>query len=69
MVDEVGHEGHRRGFLASTLGGGGEEDSAGLVDQLAGLPEPTGGVPEGLHLRAHASVPGGDTHDDAVVLL
>lgn len=69
MVAELRDGGERSRLETATQRGYASKDTSGLADKLALLPELAGGVPEGLHLRRHHAIAGGDAKEKAVVLL
>jgi hypothetical protein len=68
VVSQSAHGGEGSGFLTTTGGTSGNEDTGRLAPVTTASPDTTGLVPEGLPLGGEVSVTGGDTEEDGVVL-
>lgn len=69
VMSERAHGRNASGLLSSTDAGGGNEQSGVLAPEATLLPLGAGGVEEGFPLSGEVAVAGGDTEQDAVVLL
>lgn len=66
MVHECGQRVGDGNLLSTTLGTGGDEDTAHLALESALAPEGAGGVPECLPLNGEVAVTGGNTEEERV---
>jgi hypothetical protein len=68
LVEEERLHADERGLLAAVLRAGGDEHAASFADQGTLLPEPAGGIKEGLHLGRRAAVAGAGAEEKTVGL-
>lgn len=67
----MGQSAHGRqsgGFLTTTHGASGDENTCVLAPEATGGPDGAGLVPEGLPLRREITVASGDAEEDGIVL-
>jgi hypothetical protein len=69
VVGEGGEGGNRSGFLPTSNGSSGDEDTCVLAPEGTGLPLTAGLVPEGLPLGGEVTVTSGNAKEEAIVRL